>query len=296
MRRRVLTGLVVVVAVVATLAGVGADRSPVQAAVTASERRCGNETGQVRLTFDDAGDPARVTALLDVLAERQVRAGFFLVGRWASTHPALVARMRADGHWLGNHTASHADLARLSDGAIRDEIDGGVRAALLRPPYGSVSARVRAVAADAGYRLCLWDVDTLDWRGRSADEIQRTVWSGLRPGAIVLLHLHGRHTLEALPALIDGIRERGYALDPLTRFAGGTVDPASGQGLLLRRDGTVVAGERVVDAGTVTGGDAVAVAARGGGLAGRWVVESGRAQQVSVLVELRAGWARPSTG
>lgn len=275
MRRRVLAGLVVVVAVVTTLAGVGAGRAPAQAAVTATERRCGHETGQVRLTFDDAADPARVSALLDVLAERQVRAGFFLIGRWAASHPALVARMRADGHWLGNHTASHADLARLSDGAIRDEIEGGVRSVLLRPPYGSLNGRVRAVAADAGYRLCLWDVDTSDWRGRNADEIQRTVWAGLRPGAVVLLHLHGRHTLEALPALIDGIRERGYTLDPLTRFAGGTVDPSNGQALLLQRDGTVVAGERVVDAGTVTGGDAVAVAARGGGLPGRWIATAG---------------------
>jgi peptidoglycan/xylan/chitin deacetylase (PgdA/CDA1 family) len=262
----------VVAACVALLVGSVVPPSTASMGITATERRCGNATPKVQLTFDDGADPARVSALLDVLAAKGVRAGFFLVGRWAATHPALVARMRAEGHWLGNHSTSHADLAHLGDGAIRDEIAGGVAAPLLRPPYGSVNGRVRAVAAEAGYRLCLWDIDTLDWRGRSVDEIERTVWSGLRPGAVVLLHLHGRNTLAALPSLIDGIRARGFELDPLERFAGATVEPGTGAPLWLQRDGAVIGGASgVVDGASVGAGDAVAVAARPSGRAGRWI-------------------------
>jgi peptidoglycan/xylan/chitin deacetylase (PgdA/CDA1 family) len=262
----------VVAAVVALLAGPSLPPSIAGAGPTATERRCGNTTDRVQLTFDDGAAPERVSALLDVLSAKGVRAGFFLVGRWADAHPDLVARMRTEGHWLGNHSASHADLARLGEGAVRQEIAGGVDADLLRPPYGAMNGRVRDIAASAGYRLCLWDIDTNDWRGRSADEIQRTVWGGLRPGAVVLLHLHGRSTLAALPALIDGIRSRGFELDPLERFAGATVDPASGAPLWLQRDGAVLdGGGGVVDAPTVAGGDAVAVAARTGGAGGRWV-------------------------
>jgi peptidoglycan/xylan/chitin deacetylase (PgdA/CDA1 family) len=255
---------VLATALLAGLAPASANGGP-----TPAERRCGNTTNKVELTFDDSADPARVNAFLDVLADRHVRAGFFILGPWAAAHPDVMARIRREGHWLGNHTATHPVLSRLSDDRIRQEIAHGVPAALLRPPYGAMSDRVRAVAAGAGYRLCLWGVDTNDWRGRSADQIQATVFSGLRPGAVVLMHLHGRNTLAALPGLIDGIRARGFELDGASPFPGATVD-ASGAPLLLQRDGALIGADGgTVVAGDVSHGDAVAVSSRG---AGGWIV------------------------
>lgn len=129
------------------------------------------------------------------------------------------------------------------------------------------------MAASAGYRLCFWDVDTLDWRRRNASQIQQTVYNELRPGAVVLAHLHGRHTLEALPGLIDGIRSRGFALDGLSRVVSATVDQF-GSALLLVRDGRLLGGPRrdeVVVAPTIAAGDAVAVTGRRKGLPGYWI-------------------------
>ncbi len=239
---------------------------------TYAERRCGNQSSKVQLTFDDSADSSRVLAILDVLRAKRVRAGFFLTGRWARSQPHLLARIRSDGHWLGNHSATHANLRRISDGAIAGEVAGGVAGALFRPPYGAIDGRVRRMVNGAGYGICLWDIDTLDWRGRSAAQVHETVFSSLRPGAVVLAHLHGRHTLEALPGLIDGIRARGFELDGLSPFVSAAIG-ADGSPMLLERDGQViggVGGSDVVVPPIVSTGDAVALATRARG-SGQWI-------------------------
>lgn len=120
--------------------------------------------------------------------------------------------MRAEGHFLGNHTASHANLTLLSDQGIRDEILGGVASNFLRPPYGAYDARVQQIAGELGYTIYMWSIDTRDWSGRSAGEITNEVMQNLHPGAVILMHLHGAHTLEALPVIISGIRDAGYTI------------------------------------------------------------------------------------
>jgi hypothetical protein len=186
-----------------------------------------------------------------------------------------MARIRDDGHWLGNHTATHRALTTLSDDGVRREIDGGVHADLLRPPYGSFDGRVRRDAEAAGYRLCLWTVDTLDWKGRSADTIRDTVLHETRPGGVVLFHLQAPHSLEALPSVIDGLRARGLELDGTTPYAGASVDPTTGGSLLLERDGQVVTDPAVGATGPVVApsGDAVAISGRAGG--GYWIAQAG---------------------
>lgn len=168
--------------------------------------------GAVTLSFDDYGSPARVNAILDVLATNGVKAVFCLTGDWAADHPDLVARMRSEGHLLCNHTASHVWLTRLPDEAVRQEIAGGVQSTLLRPPYGDYNATVASIAASLGYQIYLWSIDTRDWSGVSADSIVNTVVGNLRPGAVVLMHLHGTSTLDALPRLIAAVRAAGYDL------------------------------------------------------------------------------------
>jgi peptidoglycan/xylan/chitin deacetylase (PgdA/CDA1 family) len=169
-------------------------------------------TGTVVLSFDDYASAARVNAILDVLARYKVKAVFCLIGNWAATNPSLVARMTSEGHVLCNHTASHANLTRLSDEAMRKEILGGPQSTLLRPPYGAYDVRVANIAGSLGDHLFLWSIDTRDWTGVSADAIVNAVRSGLRPGAIVLMHLHGASTLDALPRVIEQVRAAGYTL------------------------------------------------------------------------------------
>lgn len=169
-------------------------------------------SGTVTLSFDDYASPARVGAILDVLARYNVKAVFCLIGNWAAANPTLVARITGEGHMLCNHTASHANLTRLSDDSMRKEILGGTQSTLLRPPYGAYDARVANIAGSLGYSLFLWSIDTRDWTGISADAIVNAVMSKVRPGAIVLMHLHGASTLDALPRVIEQVRAAGYTL------------------------------------------------------------------------------------
>lgn len=169
-------------------------------------------SGTVTLSFDDSATPARVNAILDILAQQRVRAVFCVIGDWAAANPDLIARMQAEGHALCNHTASHAWLTRISEVEVRAEIQGGVQGSLLRPPYGATNATVAAIAAELGYQVFLWNIDTRDWSGVSADSIVSTVAAGLQPGGVILMHLHGPATLDALPAVIKLIRDAGYEI------------------------------------------------------------------------------------
>ncbi|WP_241661479.1 polysaccharide deacetylase family protein [Thermomonospora catenispora] len=193
-------------------------RAPTRAApsraVDCAVARC------VALTFDDG--PGRHTErLLDLLRPTRARVTFFVVGRQVRPNAAVVRRIVAEGHEIGNHTWSHARLPGLSEEAIRAEIDrtqdavheaAGVRPRVFRPPYAVTDARVGRAA---GLPQVMWSVDPMDWRPsgpgrreRMVDEIVRDT----RPGDIVLLHdVHGP-TVSAAPELVTRLRRKGYEL------------------------------------------------------------------------------------
>jgi peptidoglycan/xylan/chitin deacetylase (PgdA/CDA1 family) len=154
------------------------------------------------LTFDDCGTEAQIRAILDVLADRGVHAIFFPTGRCRDQFPWLIPTLVAAGHRVCNHTYSHPNLALLSAGQIQAEIAGGVsvNCNLFRPPYGSMDrgGRVYSVATSMGYQIQLWDVDTKDWAGTPADVMVAMIRAR---GGVVLMHMHGIHTLEALQKL-----------------------------------------------------------------------------------------------
>jgi peptidoglycan/xylan/chitin deacetylase (PgdA/CDA1 family) len=166
--------------------------------------------GTIVLTFDDQGSKDQVEAILDILAENLVKAIFFPVGKWAEQSKGLIDRMKAEGHVVGNHTYSHANLTKLSEEEIRWEIEHGAGEGLLRLPYGQRNALVDWVAADLGYRIYGWNVDPEDWKGVTAQEIVETVIREVSPGSVIVLHLQGKHTAEALKHLIPLLRQAGY--------------------------------------------------------------------------------------
>ncbi|MGQ9572339.1 MAG: polysaccharide deacetylase family protein [Dehalococcoidia bacterium] len=169
-----------------------------------------SDDGAVVLTFDDQGSRAQVEAILAILAENQVKAIFFPVGKWAEQNRELIDRMKREGHLVGNHTYSHANLTKLSEEDVRWEIEHGAGRDLLRLPYGAYNAMVGSVAADLGYRIYGWNVDPEDWKGVSAQEIVERVIRQVKPGSVIVLHLQGKNTAEALKHLIPLLRELGY--------------------------------------------------------------------------------------
>lgn len=184
---------------------------------------------RVALTFDDGPDPRHTPALLDTLAELQAPATFFVLGERVDRHPQLTARIAGDNHEVGNHTYSHpylplarsrrvaAELA-AADGAI--ERATGIVPSLARPPYGGRSPRNVRVFDRAAKRLVLWDVNSFDWKGITADAIVARVLARVRPGSIILLHEArdgGEVTIDAVRMLVPALRARGYELSTVSR-------------------------------------------------------------------------------
>lgn len=184
---------------------------------TEAEKHCHKATPSILLTFDDYGTDEEVSDLLEILADKGIRAMFFVIGTWANEHPELVEKIVAAGHELGNHTYSHPNLLSLSDAAILEEVDKGVKSRWLRAPQGRSNRHIsQLIQRERHMSLCYWTIDSRDWTGAGVADMRHTILTEAKPGAVILFHMHGAHTRELLPGLIDEMRGRGYAFTDMT--------------------------------------------------------------------------------
>jgi peptidoglycan/xylan/chitin deacetylase (PgdA/CDA1 family) len=148
------------------------------------------------LTFDDGPDPERTPRLLDTLARASAKAVFFVLGQQAAQHPALIRRIAADGHQLGNHSFSHPWMLPMRRRRIEDEIDRcqavladitGAAPTLARPPYGQRDFRYNRVLRSRGLTPVLWSRNLRDYWGTSPENLVARL-SRARPGDVLLLH------------------------------------------------------------------------------------------------------------
>ncbi|HVC46339.1 MAG TPA: polysaccharide deacetylase family protein [Terracidiphilus sp.] len=159
--------------------------------------------GQLALTFDDGPNPAHTPRLLDILAEHDVRATFFLVGRYAQAAPALVRRIAQAGHLIGNHSWSHPNLAFISAARVQDELRRtsetlaeltGQPIRYFRPPFGGRRPFVLRTARSLGMIPVLWNAITTDWSEpsstRIAARLSRTIGRNQRRGYATNIVLH----------------------------------------------------------------------------------------------------------
>jgi peptidoglycan/xylan/chitin deacetylase (PgdA/CDA1 family) len=183
----------------------------------------------IALTFDDNYQGGNATRTIAVLKKYDVPATFFVIGHYIDTGPKLAKEIAAAGFEVGDHTRSHANCPTLSKRALRIEIGNGTdhyraltgapTVALFRPPGGFIDQKTCEVAAEKGFKyVVMWDVDTNDWRGRTASQITETVMGNAHNGAIVLMHMAAKHTAEALPGIITRLRDAGYELVPLSKM------------------------------------------------------------------------------
>jgi peptidoglycan-N-acetylglucosamine deacetylase len=174
----------------------------------------------IALTFDDGPNPTLTPKLLDLLAAHRMKATFFVVGQNAADHPDILRRAVREGHEIANHSWSHPILGKMSDDAVRRELQKtddaifaatGKRPTLMRPPYASITARQkRWFHDDFGYRIIIWDVDPLDWKRPGPSVVCSRILKETRPGSIVLAHDIHPPTLEAMPATFDQLDRKGF--------------------------------------------------------------------------------------
>ncbi len=178
----------------------------------------------VALTFDDGPSARHAEDVLRLLEDRGVRATFFLVGEAVRRHPEAARQIVEAGHELGNHSDTHRRMVLVSPDFVTGEIertDAALRAAgydgpiHFRPPYGKKLVVLPWYLARTGRISITWDVEPETFVPREAppDELVRHVLDRVRPGSIVLLHVMfdaRESSREALPAIIDGLKQRGY--------------------------------------------------------------------------------------
>lgn len=191
------------------------------------------DTNAIALTFDDG--PSRDTEqVLDLLAEHNLIASFFMIGRQVESFPGIAQRVFAEGHEIGNHSYSHPIYLYRSGRRTLQELERtqavisettGVRPRFARPPCGVRTHAYFAAAHALGLRTVQWDVAGFDWKRRSAKQIAHDVLRRARAGSIVLLHdgdsegkEHRRETVAALPLIIEGLDEKGLRIAPLNQM------------------------------------------------------------------------------
>jgi peptidoglycan/xylan/chitin deacetylase (PgdA/CDA1 family) len=167
--------------------------------------------GEIALTFDDGPNPEWTPRLLEILARHEVRATFFMLGKFAEAQPELVRRVAAEGHLIGNHSWSHPKLSRCPAKRIEEELKRtketleqiiGSKVRFFRPPFGARRPAVFRIARELGLEPVLWNAMTTDWSEPSAEKIaarlSRRVDALTRRGFAANIVLHDGNHLEAV--------------------------------------------------------------------------------------------------
>ncbi|MDR1564965.1 MAG: polysaccharide deacetylase family protein [Oscillospiraceae bacterium] len=179
----------------------------------------------ISLTFDAAWGNDDTKQLIDVLGKHEVKATFFIVGNWARKFPQDVKAFADAGHEIANHSNTHAHMAEISKEKVQQELElcskelesiTGVKPILHRAPYGEYSNTLLELTDALKMKCIQWDVDSLDYRGLSADQIQKRVLERVKPGSIILFHNGAKSTPAALDGLITSLKAQGYKIVPVS--------------------------------------------------------------------------------
>ncbi len=170
----------------------------------------------VALTFDDGPNSTYTPLLLDGLAQRQVKATFFVIGKNIPGNEEIIARMHEEGHVIGNHTYDHVKICDLSaeeacaqlekTSALVKEITGE-DTEFVRPPFGAWNSRM-----ECSFSMIpvLWNVDPLDWTTKNTAQVVRRVLENAESGDIILLHDCYESSVKAALQIVDTLQEQGY--------------------------------------------------------------------------------------
>ncbi len=176
------------------------------------------------ISFDAAWGNEQTSQLLDILDTYEVKTTFFLVGSWVDKYSKSVEEIAARGHEIGNHSDTHAHMTQISKTEQLTEIENCNKkiseitkrdVTLFRPPYGEYDNSVVEVCDSADMYCVQWNIDSLDWKDPTPQDMVKRIENNLREGSIILLHNGAKNTPQALPLIIEAIHAQGYKIVPI---------------------------------------------------------------------------------
>lgn len=179
------------------------------------------------LTFDDGPDPKITTAVLALLKAEQTPATFFLLGSEVERHIEIARAIVTDGHTVGAHGFLHRNWTLSPASKVVEDLRKcldiiasavGVSPVNWRPPFGALGPGVLQAARQTGRRIILWSLSPSDYIPQPPERITDRIIRRAKGGDIILLHDQGKgaaNMLRALPAIINGLRHRGFQLAAL---------------------------------------------------------------------------------
>ena len=189
------------------------------------------------LTYDDGPNDPDTLKLMDVLARHDVKATFFVLGRFVQQKPAIVCALTAAGHVIGNHSWDHPRLIFVSNAELRRQVERtqsaifdacGATATLFRPPYGGRRPGTLQAVRALGLEPVLWNVTCFDWKLTSADRVVAHARRQIRGGDVVLMHdgdqkamgANRKHTVEATDRLLAHYKAEGFEFVTIPEMMG----------------------------------------------------------------------------
>ena len=195
--------------------------------VSSSERRIPvysveTDKKEIALTFNCAWDDKGFNELMKFLEEENIKCTFFFVGSFCEAYPDVVKKVNEEGHEIGNHSMLHNDPVKQEYSEIVSDISKcndalysltGEKCFLYRPPSGSYDNKTIEAAESLGMTVIQWDVDSVDWKEPKPEKIISRITENVTNGSIVLFHLGKENTLEALPDIINHLKNEGYSFN-----------------------------------------------------------------------------------
>ena len=180
------------------------------------------------ISFDDGPAGEKTDRILDILKENQAEAAFFCIGKNISGREAQLNRIVQEGHIIGNHSFSHnrffdlfspekmlGELQQMSKSCVAVT---GHSPRFFRPPYGVTNPNLKKAIIRGGFISIGWSIRSYDTVIRNETRLLQKILSALKPGAILLLHDTQEITVQILPRLLEGIREKGYRVKRLDKL------------------------------------------------------------------------------
>ncbi|MDE6613478.1 MAG: polysaccharide deacetylase family protein [Clostridia bacterium] len=178
----------------------------------------------VSISFDCAWGTEHTDEILNALRVSNVRATFFMVEFWTEKYSDFVKKIDEAGHEIGTHSSTHSYMSKQNAEEIKLELSAsseaiekitGKKVELFRPPYGDYDNELIKTASELGFYTIQWDTDSLDWKDLSATDIAMRVINNVQSGSIILMHNNGLHTAEAVPIILETLKNKGYSFVPI---------------------------------------------------------------------------------